>query len=331
VPGPDPLQNGFFTLAQEGENQAVSLVSEQLIVLATIVGAIAALPALIEFILETRKRRERIALSLDDEPVAKLDVRMAGMDDLLHNAADLIDRAKHPDAYESLQLGNELLIIGPALSGKKTLARRIAQLAGMERLITVYNPRNSDALAKAKSLLRRKTDEKVVLLIPNIDEVFDEDDQDDEVEAELDGLIETVAGRSNVLVIATASAFHEGSDIDNLFGMKIVLPGAQRDLPEGDEIPQRAFVKDQMRPLMASVARLYVEQARQSGCDFDGLSDDETIARLLAAASNPAEIQDILEAARTTATFLHRTKQAPRRMITAAVLEKAISRVMAGA
>lgn len=49
---------------------SAELLTEQLILVATIVGAIAALPPLIEFLVERRKRRERIELSLDDEPVS---------------------------------------------------------------------------------------------------------------------------------------------------------------------------------------------------------------------------------------------------------------------
>src|SRR5262245_7706577 len=100
----------------------VELISEQVLLIATVVGAVATLPTLIEFLIDRRKRKERIALSLDDVAVADLEVRLAGLDDLLADIADLIDRARHPEAYESCRLGNEMLIIGPNLSGKKTLA-----------------------------------------------------------------------------------------------------------------------------------------------------------------------------------------------------------------
>ena len=54
------------------------------------------LPTLIEFLIDRRKRKERIALSLDDLAVADLEVRLAGLDALLADIVDLIDRAKHP-------------------------------------------------------------------------------------------------------------------------------------------------------------------------------------------------------------------------------------------
>jgi hypothetical protein len=82
------------------------------------------LPALIEFLIDRRKRKERIALSLDDLDVGDIDVPLAGLDGLLHEISDLIDRAKHPDAYNTLRVGNEIQIIGPKLNGKKALARR---------------------------------------------------------------------------------------------------------------------------------------------------------------------------------------------------------------
>jgi hypothetical protein len=61
--------------AQEagGDEGPVELVTEQIILLATVIGAVATLPALIEFLIDRRKRKERIALSLDDLAVADLE------------------------------------------------------------------------------------------------------------------------------------------------------------------------------------------------------------------------------------------------------------------
>ena len=86
--------------------------------------------------------------------MSSLNPRLAGLDALITSIADLIDRARTPAEYKDLKIGNEVLVIGPVQSGKKSLAERIAQMAGMERLVTVYNPRDSDALAKAKSIVR---------------------------------------------------------------------------------------------------------------------------------------------------------------------------------
>jgi hypothetical protein len=290
------------------ESSLVKLATEQVLVIATVVAAAAALPALIEFVVEWRKRRERVALSMDNEPVGTEAPQLAGLDGLLADIADMIDRARFPAAYRDLKLGNELLIIGPHLSGKKSLARRVAQLSGMSRIITIYNPRNSDALAKAKSILRRNTDEKVTLLLPNLDQVFESEvpqsDRDEEVEAELDALIETVSNRPNVLVIATASKLVEGDDLDNLFGMKVILPALLRD-----------------------VATHYLKRASESGCALSGLSAAEAIDRILSRAGNAAEVEDIVEAARTTAIFHQRVNNGPLQ-ITQEMLEKAVRRVM---
>jgi predicted ATPase with chaperone activity len=96
----------------------------------------------------------------------------------LADIADLIDRAKNPEAYASLKVGNEILIIGPAASGKKTLAQRIAKDAGMDRLIIVYNARNADALTVAKSLVHRYRRQKVMLLLPRLDNVTEDEDEE---------------------------------------------------------------------------------------------------------------------------------------------------------
>ena len=226
-------------LAQDnGEGGAVSLVSDQIILIATVVGAVATLPTLIEFLIDRRKRKERIALSLDDLAVADLDVRLAGLDALLADIVDLIDRAKHPEAYASLKIGNEILIIGPAASGKKTLAQRIAKDAGMDRLIIVYNARNADALTSAKSLLQRYRRHKVMLLLPRLDNVVE--DEDEEILAELDALIETTTERSNVQVVGTAVGFEPGGLLDNMFGIVLALPGTPVKHAREHSIPDDA-------------------------------------------------------------------------------------------
>jgi hypothetical protein len=313
------------------DSTTVSLVSEQLIVLGTVVGAIAALPSLIEFIVERRKRQERLALSLDDEPTSGLDVRFAGQDALLADIADLVDRVKHPEAYAALTLGNEILILGPALSGKKTLARRIAQLGGIERVITVYNPRNPDALARAKTLLQRQTDQRVMLLLPNIDELIGPAGAtgveggtaaDEEVEAELDALIETTASRRNVLVVGTASRCASDSWIDNVFGMKIVMPGT----------PVQARAARQIGPelmrVLREVAVFYLDRAERSGCGLEGIARERAIELLLRASASPAEIEDTVEVARTSA--IHRARQSRGSVaIDQVMLERAIRRVQA--
>ncbi len=301
---------------------AALLITEQLLVFATVVGSVAALPSFIEFISEVRKRRERIDLSLEDEPVEGLQPRLAGMDALLESIEDLVDRARHPEVYQELKIGNEVLIIGPHQSGKKSLAHTIAKRTGMERLVTVYNPRDTDALAKAKSLVRGYKWQKVMLLLPRIDQAYKESDP--EVLAELDALIESTSERANVLVVATATTFEPDSDLDNSFGIKLALPGAEVLEVHRREIPQDA------QKMLAEVARFYLGAARRRGFSLQGLTAEEFCRQVLEGAMNPAEIEDIVVLCETTALFRRRTRSAPGLVITPQILATAIDRVVIG-
>lgn len=308
-------------LAQDGdEGGAVTLVSEQILIIATVVGAVATLPALIEFLIDRRKRRERIALSLDDLAVADLEIRLAGLDGLLADIADLIDRAKNPEAYASLKVGNEILIIGAAASGKKTLAQRIAKDAGLDRLIVVYNARNADALTVAKSLVQRYRRQKVMLLLPRLDNVTE--DEDEEVLAELDALIDTTTERSNVLVIGTAVDFEPGSLLDNMFGVVLALPGTPVKHAREQAIP------DDARRMLVEVTRFYLEQARSAGFTLVGLDENAAIDRIARVARNPSDVADIIVLAETTALHRQRTGAAKAPEITAEIIEKSIRRVI---
>ncbi len=304
-----------------GSEQAL-LITEQLLVFATVIGSVGMLPALIEFVSDRRKTKERIDLSLEDEPVDVLRPRLAGMDALLASIEDLVDRARHPEVYEDLRLGNEVLIIGPAQSGKKSLAQTIAKRTGMERLVTVYNPRDSDALAEAKSLVRGYKWKRVMLLLPRIDLAYKESDP--EVLAELDALIESTSERANVLVVATATTFVPDSDLDNTFGIKLVLPGAEVLETDRREIPEDA------QKMLADVAAFYLGEARRRGFALEGLSEAEYCRAVLDGAMNPAEIEDIVTLCETTALYRRRTKQSSRLVITPEILETAIGRVVVG-
>jgi hypothetical protein len=267
-----------------------------------------------------RKRLERIALSLDDVEVRSVEVRLAGLDRLLADIADLIDRARHPEAYASLNPGNEILVIGPSLSGKRTLALRVAREAAMDRVITVWNPRNADALAKAKSLIQRYHRQKVMLLLPRLDLAFEQEDQ--EVLTELDALIETSTGRPNVLVVGTAVAFRPDSAIDNLFGVKLVLPGT----PVAPAAARRA--DEPVRRMLVDVARFYLRNALEAGFVLAGLSEEAFVERILRSVANPAEVEDIVGLSQTSALHRRRTRATQRPEITPEVLEKAIGRVI---
>jgi energy-coupling factor transporter ATP-binding protein EcfA2 len=298
------------------------LITEQVLVFAVFVGSVAALPAFIEFVTEVRKRKERIDLSLEDELVSSLRPRLAGMDDLLNSIADLIDRARNPAAYQDLKIGNEVLIIGPNQTGKKSLAQKIAQLAGMDRVVTVFNPRDSDALAKAKSLVRGYKGKKVMLLLPRIDLAYLQGDP--EVLTELDALIETTSERQNVLVAATTVSFEANSDLDNIFGIKFVLPGARVGKAHRVEIPEDA------QRMLAEVANFYLTEAKRRGFVLQGLDDQTFCERILESVINPAEVEDIVALCETTALYRKRSKQATDLVFTAEILELAMARVVVG-
>jgi hypothetical protein len=298
------------------------LITEELLVFATVVGSVAALPAFIEFISDVRKRRERINLSLEDVNVNTLSPRLAGLDDLLEGIADLIDRARNPAAYQNLKIGNEVLIIGPNQSGKKSLAQKMAQMAGMERLVTVYNPRDSDALAAAKSIVRSYKRQKVMLLLPRIDLAYQQSDP--QLLTELDALIETTSERQNVLVVATTVFFEANSDLDNIFGIKLSLPGAQMNQASREEIPEDAG------QMLAKVAAFYLREAQQRGFRLQGLSEAEFTDRILECVINPAEIEDIVVLCQTTALYRQRMRRTTGLIFTPEILETAIARVVAG-
>jgi hypothetical protein len=298
------------------------LFTEQLLVFATVIGSIAALPSFIEFISGVRKRKERIDLSLEDEAVDQLHPRLAGMDELLTSIEDLVDRARFPQAYQELKIGNEVLI----QSGKKSLAQTLAKATGMERLVTVYNPRDSDALAKAKSLVSGYKRKKVMLLLPRIDLAYKSSDPD--VLTELDALIESTSERQNVLVVATTVSFEPDSDLDNLFGIKLALPGAEVIGVNRREIPDE--VQPEVQQMMADVARFYLAEAKRRGSQVQGMSEDEFCALILADAMNPAEVEDIVVLCETSALFRRRTGRASQLIFTREILNTAIARVVIG-
>ena len=106
-------------------------IGDEILTFAALLEAVVLLPILLEFIGERRKRKHAVDLSLEIIDVAGMDTPLAGVDEFMADISDLIDRARHPDAYAELRLGNEIMIAGPPLSGKKAVAKRIAAGCGI--------------------------------------------------------------------------------------------------------------------------------------------------------------------------------------------------------
>jgi hypothetical protein len=302
------------------DEQIGPLVSDEIVAVAAVIGAVATLPMLIEFLIDRAKRRERISLSIESVPVAGLRADLAGCDTLLQGIADLIDRAKFPDVYGDQRVGNEILVIGPPLSGKKTLAKKIAVEAAIDDILIVHNPRNADALAKAKQLVQKSGSKKLMLLLPRLDLINPKEDE--ELLTELDALIEIATGRPNVLVIGTAIAYVAGNEIDNLFGMVLAMPGTQLTPPSLP--PQRSDV----RQMLQAVTEHYLQQALRDGYELKDITEAEFVARVLRSATNPAQIEDIVALCETAARYRQRIKETPTRQITPRILETVMHRVI---
>jgi hypothetical protein len=295
-------------------------ISEQIVSFATVLEAIVLFPVLLEFLNEWRKRRHGVELSLEVVDVDEMKVQLAGMDELLEDITDLIDRARNPAAYAELKLGNEILIAGPPLSGKKALAKRIAKDAAFDKIIIVHNPRNTDALARARHLAYRARRKKVMLLLPRLDLINER--ADEELLAELDALIEVISELSRALVIGTTNRLVPNGEIDNLFGITLTLPGAPI-VP----VPQPPLLSEVHR-MLAGVAEYYLNAALQAGYSLADISRDGFIARILMSVGNPGQIEDIVVLCQTAAIFRQRQRKTKERQITAEILEIAIRRVV---
>jgi hypothetical protein len=127
-----------------------------------------------------------------------------------------------------------------------------------------------------------------------------------------------------VLVIATTVSFEANSDLDNIFGIKLSLPGAKVDAADRLEIP------DDAERMLAEVASFYLREAQRRGFQLHGMTEEEFRARVLECAMNPAEIEDIVVLCQTTALYRKRTKKAPATTFTREILETAIGRVVPG-
>ena len=301
-------------------------ITDQILTIAALLEAIVLLPILLEFIIERRKRKHAVDLSLEIVNVENMAVHLAGVDDLLFDISDLIDRANNPDAYAELRLGNEIMIAGPPLSGKKTLAKRIAAAAQFERVIIVHNPRNVDALARAKYLAMRSRGRKTMLLLPRLDLI--DEREDEELLVELDALIEAISELSHALVVGTTNRLIVGGEVDHLFGVTLTLPGAPV-VP----VPHQPLQSDVHR-MLAGVAEFYLDRALKSGYRLADISRDGFIARILLNVTNPAQIEDAVVLCQTAA--IYRQRQAGKdgkkteRIISPDMIELALRRVVIG-
>lgn len=298
-------------------------ISDQILTVAATLEAIVLLPVLLEFLIERRKRKHAVDLSLEVIEVEDLNIQLAGVEDIWSDISDLIDRARHPEAYAELRLGNEILIAGPALSGKKTLAKRIAVEAQLDRIIIVHNPRNVDALARAKHLAMRSRKQKVMLLLPRLDLI--DDCEDEELLVELDALIEVTSEQSHTLVVGTTNKLVAGSEVDHLFGVALALPGAPVVLE-----PAQPLQADVHR-MLAGVAEFYLDRIIKEGYPLTDISRDGFIARILMNVTNPAQIEDIVVLCQTAAIYRQRKGgKGTSRLVTPDILELAMRRVVIG-
>src|SRR6202012_4664566 len=104
-------------------------------------------------------------------------------------------------------------------------------------------------------------------------------ESDPELLTELDALIESTSEKQNVLVVATAVSFEPDSDLDNLFGIKLALPGAEVIGQNRREIPEEQ--QPEIRQMMTEVVRFYLVEAQRRGFQIQGLSEEEFCTRIL--------------------------------------------------
>ena len=125
-------------------------------------------------------------------------------------------------------------------------------------------------------------------------------------------------------MIATATSFEPDSDLDNLFGIKLALPGADVLEVSRRQIPEDA------QAMLGEVTRYYLSDAQRRGFSLAGMSAEEFCRTVLDGAMNPAEIEDIVTLCETTALFRRSTRRATGLVITVEILEMAMGRVVIG-
>jgi hypothetical protein len=134
---------------------------------------------------------------------------------------------------------------------------------------------------------------------------------------------------SHALVIGTTNKLVVGSEVDNLFGITLTLPGALV-VP----VPPRPLERDVHR-MLAGVAEFYLDNALQLGYHLVDISRDGFMARILLNATNPCQIEDIVVLCQTASVYRQRTSKdngdkKNERIITPDMLEMVMRRVVLG-
>jgi hypothetical protein len=117
--------------------------------------------------------------------------------------------------------------------------------------------------------------------------------------------------------------FAANSDLDNIFGIKLALPGAGLN-PAG-----RPEISSEAEHMLSEVTHYYLTEAQRRGFQLSGMSEEEFSSRILDCVVNPAEIEDIVVLCQTTATYRKRTRQTVEALFTREILDTAIARVVA--
>ena len=287
-------------------------------------------PELLKHFASVREREARIALNIEIVDPKKNTQPVYGLDPITSGLHDFIDRARNPRAYAELDAGNEILIVGPEQAGKKALALHIAQLADIGRVVIVYNPRDADVLARAKSMIENRPSlwrrivrsfalhedlprsQKTMLLLPGLDPA-----NGNKGEAwcdQLEALIETASSLPHVLIVGTAATYERKGEVASWFGT--VLP-----LPEEGSAGWDDMIKQ--------IADGFLEAALKAKYRLaDDFQSHDFIERILRGRPNPAEVKDIFAHCKTLATYKQRKDRGAQLLFTPEILATAIKRVI---
>jgi hypothetical protein len=285
--------------------------------------AIVLTPEFLKYNTEQKERRARIKAVIETINPQKGIDPIYGLDSLIDRISDVIHRVKEPIHYAHLAAGNEILIVGPSQSGKKALAYHIAKNAHINRVITVYNPSDTNALAHAKLMIEHdrrswraaarhltgRTPFTTMLLLPNLDSAnghTGETWQD-----QLEALIETASTMPNVLVVGTCEKYDRNNEVASWFGT--VLP-----FPVGDDF----------KKVMRETAEGYLDAALKLDFKLVDIQREAFIEKMLAVAANPSELKDIMVLCQTSAIFNKVEKCKGSLNLTENILRHAIDRVV---